>query len=390
MSPIRVALTGFFTLIAVMGMGRFSLTPQLPLMLQEHSVSLSSAGLLASMNYIGYLAGAIYAMRLRKQYALHLRAGLWATIAATLLSAFTHDFTAQAVLRFIAGLGGAWALILITAWTQDRLAAAQTPRLSAAVFTGPGAGIMLTGILALVLTHDHASSAQGWMVYGGVALLIGLCLRRALPDEIHRTQAASDAPFSWSPALRKLLITYTLAGFGYILPATFLSQLANVMFPHSTLAALFWPLFGLAAIAGVMAVIFLGTRLPTRLRLTLTLVLQALGVASVVALPGTGGLIVGTLLTGGGFLAIMQLAMRMGREIAPSQTAQVVGILTTGYATGQLVGPLVSSASVHLFGSLSPALGVAAAGLLIAAIVTAWNRPAAESEPAIRCEQPGN
>ncbi|PLR39750.1 MFS superfamily transporter precursor [Chimaeribacter californicus] len=373
-----------------MGMGRFSLTPQLPLMLQEHGVSLSSAGLLASMNYIGYLAGALYAMRLRKQHAWYLRVGLWITIAATLLSAFTPYFVVQAILRFIAGLGGAWALILITAWTQDRLAAAQAPRLSAAVFSGPGAGIMLTGILALVLTHYHASSAQGWLVYGGVALLIGLCLRRALPDEIHRAQATTPAPFHWSPSLKKLLITYTLAGFGYILPATFLSQLANVMFPHSTLAALFWPLFGLAAIAGVMAVMFLGTRLPTQLRLTLTLVLQALGVASVVALPGTGGLVVGTLLTGGGFLAIMQLAMRMGREIAPSQTAQVVGILTTGYATGQLVGPLVSSASVHLFGSLSPALGVAAAGLLVAAGVTAWNRPVVNAEPVVRCEQPGN
>lgn len=390
MSPIRVALTGFFTLIAVMGMGRFSLTPQLPLMLQEHGVSLSSAGLLASMNYIGYLVGAVYAMRLRKQYARHLRIGLWATIAATLISAFTHDFLCQAILRFIAGLGGAWALILITAWTQDRLAAAQAPRLSAAVFSGPGAGIMLTGILAFVLAHYHASSAQGWLIYGGVALLIGLCLRGELPQEIHRAQAANDAPFRWSPALKKLLVTYTLAGFGYILPATFLSQLANVMFPHSTLAALFWPLFGLAAIAGVMAVIFLGTGLPTRIRLTLTLVLQALGVASVVALPGTDGLVMGTLLTGGGFLAIMQLAMRMGREIAPSQTAQVVGILTTGYATGQLVGPLVSSASVHLFGSLSPALGVAAAGLLLAAGVTAWNRPAATAAADARCEQPGN
>jgi len=226
------------------------------------------------------------------------------------------------------------------------------------------------------------------MVYGGVALLIGLCLRRALPDDIHRAQAADNALFSWSPALKKLLVTYMLAGFGYILPATFLSQLAKVMFPHSTLAALFWPLFGLAAIVGVMAVIFLGTCLPTRLRLTLTLVLQALGVASVVALPGTGGLVAGTLLTGGGFLAIMQLAMRMEREIAPSQTAQVVGMLTTGYATGQLVGPLVSSASVHLFGSLSPALGVAAAGLLIAAIVTAWNHPAVKRDPVAGCEQP--
>lgn len=380
MSQMRVALTGFFTLIAVMGMGRFSLTPQLPLMLQEQIISLSSAGLLASMNYIGYLVGAIYAMRLNQRHALHLRVGIWMTVAATLLSAFTPDFTLQAILRFLAGLGGAWALIIITAWTQDRLAVFNAPRLSAAVFSGPGAGIMLTGILAWVLAHVDASSEQGWLVYGGVALLIALLFRTSLPTEIHRPQAGTAAPLSWSPALKKLLVTYTLAGFGYILPATFLSQLANVMFPGSTLAALFWPMFGLAAMLGVAAVIFLGTRLPTRFRLTLTLVLQAIGVASVVAFPGMAGLVTGTLLTGGGFLAIMQLSMRMGREIAPSQTARVVGILTTGYATGQLVGPLVSSASVHLFGSLSPALGVAAVSLIAAAALTASNRPSSGLE----------
>jgi len=39
-------------------------------------------------------------------------------------------------------------------------------------------------------------------------------------------------------------------------------------------------------------------------------------------------------------------------------------MLTAGYATGQLTGPLVSSACVALFSSLEPALLLAAGGLI--------------------------
>lgn len=41
------------------------------------------------------------------------------------------------------------------------------------------------------------------------------------------------------------------------------------------------------------------------------------------------------------------------------------------YATGQLVGPLVSSASVTLFHSLHPALLLAAAGLTFGGLMVA-------------------
>jgi len=74
---------------------------------------------------------------------------------------------------------------------------------------------------------------------------------------------------------------------------------------------------------------------------------------------------VSTVLTGLCFLSIMQLSMRLAREVSNGEMAKTVGMLTAGYATGQLTGPLVSSACVALFSSLEPAL-LLAAGCLIA------------------------
>ena len=54
---VGVMLTGIITLVVVMGIGRFSLTPQIPMMISDGYLSLSSAGILAAMNYIGIWQG---------------------------------------------------------------------------------------------------------------------------------------------------------------------------------------------------------------------------------------------------------------------------------------------------------------------------------------------
>ncbi len=55
---LRVALSGFLALVVAMGIGRFAFTPQVPLMIAEHQFTLTSAGLVAAFNYLGYLFGA--------------------------------------------------------------------------------------------------------------------------------------------------------------------------------------------------------------------------------------------------------------------------------------------------------------------------------------------
>mgnify|MGYP000940853942 FL=1 len=55
---LRIAITGFLALVVVMGIGRFAFTPQVPLMIRDGELTLTSAGLVAACNYLGYLVGA--------------------------------------------------------------------------------------------------------------------------------------------------------------------------------------------------------------------------------------------------------------------------------------------------------------------------------------------
>lgn len=74
---LRVALSGFLALVVAMGIGRFAFTPQVPLMIAEHQFTLTSAGLVAAFNYLGYLFGAFDAMRASRHVERRLWLGLW-------------------------------------------------------------------------------------------------------------------------------------------------------------------------------------------------------------------------------------------------------------------------------------------------------------------------
>jgi MFS family permease len=53
----------------------------------------------------------------------------------------------------------------------------------------------------------------------------------------------------------------------------------------------------------------------------------------------------------------VQLSLLYGRELAPNHTRYMAGLLTTGYAVGQLIGPMTSALSTWLTQRLEPALG---------------------------------
>ena len=100
-----------------------------------------------------------------------------------------------------------------------------------------------------------------------------------------------------------------------------------------------------------------------------------MGVFAADLLPGFAGLLTGALLVGGGFLNVVPLALQCGRELAPAHSRYLAGLLTTGYAIGQLGGPLVSSISTLLTHRLEPALYVAGAALVLAGALV-WRRTA--------------
>lgn len=84
---------------------------------------------------------------------------------------------------------------------------------------------------------------------------------------------------------------------------------------------------------------------------------QALGVLAAALLPGFSGLLIGALLVGGGFLCVVQLSLLCARELAPQHMRYMAGLLTTGYAVGQLAGPCSPRCQRYSFIVLNPHCG---------------------------------
>jgi len=367
MSPLIRLTASFIALMMAMGIGRFALTPQLPHLLSEGQIDLTAAGLIAAANYLGYFVGAVDAMFARHHHHVRLRllGGLWLCVLLTLASFWANGFWSHLLLRFGTGVASAWVLVMITALSQPLAAAAGRPRLGALVFAGPGLGIFLTGLLALGSHLLGQSSATLWLVYAAVALVMLLVILPFLPQSTAAVTAPT-ANASGNRGIGRLGVIYGLYGLGYIIPATFLSQMANAQFHGQWMADLFWPFFGLAAAIGVVLV-SLRRHNPnaTRYWLVATLWMQAAGVFA--CLLGSGpGLALGVILCGTPFLACMQLVMQRSRELAPHATQRNAGLLTACFAVGQLAGPLLAALSSHFSGGLQPALVLAGSGLLVA------------------------
>ncbi|WP_339407774.1 MFS transporter [Pseudomonas helleri] len=376
MSPLTRLIASFIALVMAMGIGRFSLTPQLPHLISEGQIDLTGAGLIAAANYLGYLVGALDAMRAKRpeQVQARLHIGLWLCVGLTLMSFWAHGFWPHLLLRFGAGIASAWVMVMIASLSQQLAVSANRPRLGALVFAGPGVGVLLTGLLALVTNLYGQSSATLWLIYAAAALIMVLGISPLLPKPAALPVQAPIAPrAARQPGISRLGAIYGLYGLGYIIPATFLSQMASAQFHGQWQADLFWPAFGLCAAIGV---VLISVRRPdpdtTRWWLMGALWVQALGVLACL-LPSGAGLALGVILCGTPFLACMPLVMQSSRDLAPHATQRNAALLTACFAVGQLCGPLLAALSSHFSGGLHPALMVAASGLVLAGLLAVQN-----------------
>ncbi len=111
---LKVLTSGIFSLILMLGVARFAYTPMLPLMQQQAGLSLAEGGWLASINYMGYLCGALIASFLNNMILKDqlYRIGLILALLTTAGMGLTDNFWYWSILRFFAGLSSAAGLIL--------------------------------------------------------------------------------------------------------------------------------------------------------------------------------------------------------------------------------------------------------------------------------------
>ena len=400
-SPWVIAVAGALALATAMGIGRFAFTPLLPMMLADGVVDLPGASYLASANYLGYLVGALLCTfqpwiwaRFKSLPVVAsttwLLAGLVATCVLTLGMALDVPVL-WPWLRFAAGVASAFVFVFTSGWCAAQLAERHASHLGGVMFTGPGAGIALSGVLASGMVVLHWQAAAGWLIFGLLACVLTACVwrivyrQKALATLVNVESRLVQAPITTlaqtMPLVSRwqmswLAIAYGLDGLGYIITATFLPVIARQAMPSSAWLDLFWPLFGLAVIAGALLSTRVSLKADLRYVLAAGYMMQAVGVIITVWLPTPLGFALGSLMLGLPFTAITFFALQEVRRLKPHSTASYMGLLTAVYGAGQIAGPplaaVLLSRSATVGQGFNLALEIAASALVLGAVMFVW------------------
>jgi len=365
-----IAIAGCAALAVAMGIGRFAFTPILPMMQADRGVTVGQAGWLASANYIGYLVGSLFATRARVAARSALRIGLVLIAACTVAMGLDHHYVAWLALRAVPGFASALVLIVASAWILPRLAEALREPLSGVVYAGVGAGIVVAGLACVVVVRLGASSDAAWIALGATAAVVTIAVWPVLGDGTAPPSPTTTASPAREPiAQGRLVFCYGAFGLAYIIPATFLPAMAKGVLADPGLFAWAWPIFGAAAMTSTVLAARLSSRYGNRTIWIAGNVVMAIGVLVPIVLANLAGIVIAALLVGGTFMVVTMAGIGEARRLAGADPRPLIGAMTSAFATGQIVGPLLVAGLVRVPGGFSWSLGISAVPLLLAAVL---------------------
>ncbi len=371
---LRLGLTGALAMACFMGFGRFSYTPILPVMMADLKLSAGQAGLIAAANFAGYLAGALlasgrWAAGRERRVAL---AALGATAVLLAAMALVSTLPAFMLVRFLAGIASAFGLVFAAAMVLG--AAPGDARVQATHFGGVGLGIGLSALVSFGVNRIAGPGANPWrlewLIGAGLVGLAGLLVIRFLPKlKAGAGPAAPEPALTWSAPMLRVILSYLLFGFGYVVAATFLVAMARASASGPVVECLSWLVTGLSGMGSLFAWSPLQTRLGVNSAYRLALFVEAAGSVAMVLLPSPAAPLVGGLLFGGTFIVVTAHALNIGRALSPESPRRVIGLMTAGFGIGQIIGPVIAGVIVDHTGSYLAASLIAAATLALGALL---------------------
>jgi predicted MFS family arabinose efflux permease len=378
-SAAAAVLIGLLALASAMGIGRFSLTPILPLMQQDAGLTLTVGGWLATLNYLGYLLGALLCIALTPRPAPAIRWGLVCVGLLTLGMGFSDWPPLWLVLRFLAGVASAFVLVGTSAWAMPILVRHGREEWSGHVFAGVGIGIAFAGLFGLAAGIDAWSSRATWIALGLVAVVLAALLWRSLAVET--VPALRAAPQGRAVLPRSAIIAaacYAAFGYGYIIPATFLPALARGYVDDPAMFGLIWPVFGAAAALSTFAVAWFGRALAPRQLWTRAKWVLAAGVLAPAISINLPTLLISAVCVGGTFVVITMAGLKEMLRLGGAPASLAVGVMTAAFGAGQILGPLTVSLlgrSGHAFAwaSLLAVAGLVASNCVLLLSAGRWD-----------------
>ena len=368
---LRVLTAGILSLILLLGIARFAYTPLLPIMRQHAGLGLVDAGWLATINYVGYLCGAIIASQISSMVLKDklYRIGLIVAVLTTVGMGLTTNLWLWSVLRFFAGLSSAAGLLLASALIMNWLIRHDFRSELGIHFSGLGLGIAFCAI-AVELLSQYFSWDQQWYILSGIGLLILIPAWAWLPPPDTSSVTKGGGAMTDNPPsplfLRVFMLAYFCAGIGYVVSATFIVAIVDALPGLEGKGAWTFMVLGLAAAPACIFWDLVARRTGDINALILAASLQVVGILLPLFDHSLTAALVGAALFGGTFIGLVSLVLSMAGRYYPTRPAKMMGKMTISYGSAQIVGPMLVGWIAVGSGGYEEGLYLAAGAMIVA------------------------
>ena len=363
----QVLLGGICALVLTIGLARFAYTPLLPQMHAQAGLGVADGGLLAAINYAGYMSGALLAAWIEDP-AWRQRLYSWGlplALVITALMGWSTSFGVWALSRYVGGLCGAAGMLLGSGLVQGWLIrSGRRPELGL-YFIGLGLGIVVSAVGAMGMTGLHlgwAAQWQGFALLGLLFLVPAWAWRPPVPPPVARAAGGEAANRRW---MALMVAAYFCAGWGFVINATFTVAIVEKQPLLAGQGPWAWLLVGLAATPAVFVWDRIARRTGDVAALLIAFGVQIVGVLLPAVAQGLAAALLGALLYGATFIGIVSLTLALVGRRSPANPGKAMARLTLSSGVAQISAPALTGRMVEASGSFNAALWLTAAVMVL-------------------------
>ena len=368
-----ILLAGILALVVGVGVARFAFTSLLPAMLENH-LSIAFAGMLASLNYVGYLSGSIFSIFIKDIHAKvrFFRLGLILCIVTSLFLAFTENQVIWLVARLLAGFGAAMALVVGSAIVMSKLQNTNKTKAMGIHFSGLGFSILVSDLIMRVVFKFSDDWQHAWLALAIIGTLFACYSAYILSFDKQNADQVIKHKFDkslFSPLVIILALAYFTEGVGMVVQATFLPDIVNSLPGLAGYGGYAWLAVGLAGIPSCIVWMRLAHRYKSIDMMMLAMALQVVGILIPIFSNSIILNLISGMLFGATLIGLVALFMNFAGQLAGKNPVFIMGVITAAYGVGQVVAPLYCVALIEQFGNYNAALYLTAFIVVIGIIL---------------------
>ncbi|HIL21353.1 MAG TPA: YbfB/YjiJ family MFS transporter [Candidatus Thioglobus sp.] len=363
-SNFNILLAGIISLFVAIGVARFSYTSLLPAMLDDETISLAFSGVMASVNYVGYLLGALFAIFIKSMSikVKCFRLGLLLCVITTLIIGITDNDYWWLASRIVAGFSSAMVMVIGSAIIMMKLNLENKTKAMGIYFSGIGVALVASDMIGRYVL-SISSWQTSWLVLALSAALVVFYPWHVL--SFAKTVKQSVIKQSFNPVLFSgfvliLITAYFTAGVGFVVQGTFLPTIIKSLPGLEAYAGLTWILVGLAGIPSSVIWMHLAHKYGDINIIIIAMSIQIVGILIPAITTNIYLNLLSGIFYGGTFVGLVALFIHLGGKLAQHNPIVLMGALTAAYGVGQVGAPLYAVTLTNWSGNYNYALYVTA------------------------------